>query len=112
LAFDVDGFGWCRAGDARHPRHPAWTVLRVLSQLYYVALWALALVSVRRSTHADPVLLGVGSVVMLWLVAVHLVFFGGARFHYPLVPWLAAYAAGAVAASWTADSARPARRLC
>jgi hypothetical protein len=96
---DVDGFGWNRAGDERLSKHPAWGALRLGSQLYYLALVTLALLSWRRRRRFDGELYGVGVAVFIHTTAVYLVFFGGARFHFPLVPWIAGYAAATLAAA-------------
>jgi 4-amino-4-deoxy-L-arabinose transferase-like glycosyltransferase len=94
---DVDGFGWNRAGDERRSMHAAWGPLRLGSQLYYLAIVALALLSWRHRRRFDGALYGVGPALFIHTTAVYLVFFGGARFHFPLVPWIAAYAAATLA---------------
>ena len=95
---DVDGFGWNRAGDERLSKHAAWGPLRLGSQLYYLAIVTLALLSWRHRRRFDGALYGVGAAVFLHTTAVYLAFFGGARFHFPLVPWIAGYAAATLAA--------------
>jgi 4-amino-4-deoxy-L-arabinose transferase-like glycosyltransferase len=94
---DVDGFGWNRAGDERRSMHAAWGPLRLGSQLYYLAIVALALLSWRHRRRFDGALCGVGPALFIHTTAVYLVFFGGARFHFPLVPWIAGYAAATLA---------------
>jgi 4-amino-4-deoxy-L-arabinose transferase-like glycosyltransferase len=94
---DVDGFGWNRAADERLSKHPAWGPLRLGSELYYLALVTLALLSWRHRRRFDPALYGVGLAVFLHTTAVYLAFFGGSRFHFPLVPWIAGYAAATLA---------------
>jgi 4-amino-4-deoxy-L-arabinose transferase-like glycosyltransferase len=95
---DVDGFGWNRAGDERLSNHPAWGPLRLGSQLYYLAITTLALLSWRYRRRFDRRLSGVGVALFLYTTAAYLAFFGAARFHFPLVPWIAGYAAATLAA--------------
>jgi len=95
---DVDGFGWNRAGDERLSKHPAWGPLRLVSQLYYLAIVTLALLSWRYRRRFDGALYGVGVAMFIHTTAVYLAFFGGARFHFSLVPWIAGYAAATLAA--------------
>jgi 4-amino-4-deoxy-L-arabinose transferase-like glycosyltransferase len=91
---DVDGFGWNRAADAAHAGAWFWTPLRVLSQLYYLACLSLAAVSIVTRWRSHGRYFAVGPLLIAYFTAIYLVFFGGARFHFPVVPWLALYAAG------------------
>jgi uncharacterized membrane protein YqjE len=105
-AADVDGFGWNRSAAPRYAEGLVWTALRAVSQAYYLAIVLVASIGVlqfsggsRGGPHSAHFWLG--PAVLAYFTAVYLVFFGGARFHFPFVPWLAIYAAGALAARLT-----------
>jgi len=76
--------------------------LRALAALYYVAALALFCVGVYRLAamrHMDQT--GRPHAAGLWMIgyltAFHLAFFGGSRFHAPIMPWVLMYAGLALA---------------
>jgi 4-amino-4-deoxy-L-arabinose transferase-like glycosyltransferase len=97
VAADVDGFGWNQGAVTRFRDAPIWTPFRVVSQLYYLAIGALAIACLWHHRKNPEPAARAGLVVILYFGAICLVFTGGARFHFPVVPWLAAYAGGLLA---------------
>jgi CHASE2 domain-containing sensor protein len=71
-----------------------------LSNVYYYTLIALAVAGVLRWWSVrDPARLLLLSLVVYWTL-VHMAFFGNPRFHAPIMPVLALWAAAAAAAAW------------
>ncbi|MDP9237542.1 MAG: glycosyltransferase family 39 protein [Chloroflexota bacterium] len=78
------------------------TVLRALSNVYYYALIVAALAGIRRwCSLQDPPRLLLLSLVVYWTL-VHMAFFGAPRFHAPIMPVLALWAAAGTSAAWAA----------
>jgi hypothetical protein len=96
-AVDVDGFGWNREAVPELGQSPLYTPLRAVAQVYYLAMLGLAAAAVVKLRRSSGYWF-VGPAVFLYFSLVHLVFFGGARFHFPVMPWIVAYAAGMIAA--------------
>lgn len=105
-------FGWLYAGDfislywnirgveSASPRlAAALRLLRVPFQLYYLLLLAafLAAVVPRRRRQAIAARAGafpaLGPGIVLYFTAVYLVYYGAARYHAPMMPWIIIYAA-------------------
>lgn len=80
---------------------------RLVNQIFYLALWALALVNlgdfIRRRNSVSPWVFS-GWWVIGYFTLISIVFSGQSRFHYCLMPFVAIYAAqtlaGAVALRW------------
>jgi hypothetical protein len=74
----------------------AFLIVRIVNQAYYITLMALAAASLlfytrgigRKSPWAFS-----GWIVTAYFTAISLAFMGQSRFHYPLMPWIAIYAA-------------------
>lgn len=96
-AADVDGFGWNRAADSTNASSTLWVPLRAVAQMYYVACLVGALLGSVSRLCPRTRYFAVGPVLALYFTLVYLAFFGGARFHFPVVPWFATYAAGFLA---------------
>jgi hypothetical protein len=76
-----------------------WTVfraIRVLNQAYYIILIGLMLLSavyfVRQHITMSPYVI-TGYALFAYFTAISIVFSGQSRFHFPLMPWVAMYAA-------------------
>lgn len=92
---DGDGEWWFQAGYAGYENHVlAFRALRIINQIYYLALLvgatvAVALLATRGFEPAPWVLLGVLFVVYLTLISI--AFSGQSRYHIPAMPLLMAY---------------------
>ena len=109
-AKDVDGFSWIDESSQWTYPHLVMWLFRIVAELYWVGLMALfAGVLYRaawkrpgsRSTNALPL------VVLGTVTAIYLFFYGMSRFHFPIVPWIAIYVGGSVAAYLSARASRP-----
>jgi 4-amino-4-deoxy-L-arabinose transferase-like glycosyltransferase len=96
-AVDVDGFGWNQSAVARYRHASFWLPLRMGSQLYYMSVFASAAVCVWLKRRDRGAYFMVGPAVFLYFTGICLAFSGAPRFHFPVVPWLAAYAGGLLA---------------
>jgi hypothetical protein len=102
FASDIDGFGWSRAGTPSLQGAAFWTPLRAVAQGYYLAICTLFCVYlirlVRDRGWRTPELV-LGPMVIAYFTIIYAVFAGGPRFHFPVIPWI--YACGAAAmAMW------------
>jgi 4-amino-4-deoxy-L-arabinose transferase-like glycosyltransferase len=102
---DVDGFFYSMGmmNISSHAMRAAYTGLRVFAELFYILMLALAVLSIgpllrqaRRESLA-------GFVFVVYFSAITAVFFGLARYHFPLIPWIAMYAAVGAEALLKAD---------
>jgi len=101
-ASDVEGISWNEAGlgsPGGLSRVVFW-VLKAIAHVYYLAVGSAFLLSIsllrfRRSTKlaSFPTL---GLWIVIYFTVVVLATFGGSRFHFPMIPWIAMYA-GALA---------------
>jgi Dolichyl-phosphate-mannose-protein mannosyltransferase len=70
--------------------------IRVLNQLYYIVMMALFVVSihfyVRQHKEISP-FIATGYILVTYFTMISIVFSGQSRFHFPLMPWIAMYAA-------------------
>lgn len=66
--------------------------LRAFAETYYVAILALAFFSWRVVLRGKSTGYKMGLYVALYFTAVCLVFHGNARYHFPIMPWIAMYA--------------------
>jgi 4-amino-4-deoxy-L-arabinose transferase-like glycosyltransferase len=90
---DVDGFYYTMGmiPDLSRTMHLLYVALRVWAELYYFFVMGLALFCWRVVRNGSrPYRLGV--YVILYFTAICLVFFGNARYHFPVIPWVAMYA--------------------
>jgi 4-amino-4-deoxy-L-arabinose transferase-like glycosyltransferase len=90
---DVDGFYYSMGMMPLSARMQyVYLGLRIFAELYYfliIVLAAIGITTILRSRIRSQLL---GIYVMLYFTAICLVFFGNARYHYPVMPWLAMYA--------------------
>lgn len=86
----------------------AFRAVRVINQLYYWMLLALAAASLLvvpiRRTHVSPWLAS-GWVLVLYATAISIVFSGQTRYHFSLMPWVVIYAACTIAYWYSASRA-------
>jgi 4-amino-4-deoxy-L-arabinose transferase-like glycosyltransferase len=66
--------------------------LRILAELYYFLIIVLAAIGLKTTLHSRIKSQRLGIWVILYFTAICLVFFGNARYHFPVMPWLAMYA--------------------
>ena len=92
---DVDGFFYSMGmmNVSSHVMRALYIALRAFAELFYILTLALAALSIRsllREARRETL---VGLVFVLYFSAIASVFFGLARYHFPLMPWIAMYAA-------------------
>jgi 4-amino-4-deoxy-L-arabinose transferase-like glycosyltransferase len=90
---DIDGFYYSMGmmPDLSGIRHFVYVGLRIGAELYYFVVVALALLALP-FIWKGPTPYRLGVYVTLYFTAICLVFFGNARYHFPVIPWLAMYA--------------------
>lgn len=128
---DMDGLGWNKTGfptaqDSDRPRfggrfllttardgRVGWCLLLLLalSTLYYISCLILFAISLcclylHRIRFKDCLLFSVGFWIILYFTCIYLVFIGGSRFHFPIVPWIMMYVA-ALAEMFCSVTGRP-----
>jgi hypothetical protein len=91
---DVDGFYYSMGmmPDLSSRMQYVYLGLRIFTEIYYflmIGLAAIGLTAILRSRIRSQFL---GIYVILYFTAICLVFFGNARYHFPVMPWLAMYA--------------------
>jgi 4-amino-4-deoxy-L-arabinose transferase-like glycosyltransferase len=91
---DVDGFYYSMGmmPDISARMQYVYLGLRIFTEIYYflmIGLAAIGLTTILRSRIRSQFL---GIYVILYFTAICLVFFGNARYHFPVMPWLAMYA--------------------
>ena len=88
--FDREGIYWCLVGMSRPPAKLIVFAIKVVSQLFYLFIVALSLISL-------PTIIRngrrywIGLILIMYFSLIYMVFFGDARFHFPLIPWIAIY---------------------
>ena len=110
---DYEGLSWHAKGERARAREAAdakdadedeneRVPVKAVAQLAYLAVFIgflraawLLFVRHRRATRAERPWAALGAWMFLYFTAVGLVFFGSTRFHFPVIPWLAIYAAAA-----------------
>lgn len=92
-AWDVDGFGWNRVGDPRNFGESSFVALRVLSQAHYVAALALTAYSWARLRHSFTRGHRASLALIAYFTLLYTLFFGGPRFHFPVMPFIYLFAA-------------------
>ncbi|HET9953710.1 MAG TPA: hypothetical protein VFQ61_04385 [Polyangiaceae bacterium] len=95
--WDVDGFGWARLGDLRKTGESYYLPLRVLSQMNYLAAFALAAYAVLHLRRALTPGIRAALVVIAYFTVLYTIFFGGPRFHFPVMPFIYMFAAAGLA---------------
>jgi len=97
---DIEGFRWSLEGiEARGKETPAWlgTGAVALGEAYYLALGAACIASLLLFSRAGPGGFGgprsMGLVIIAFFTLLGLAFYGGSRYHFPIMPWVAMYAA-------------------
>jgi 4-amino-4-deoxy-L-arabinose transferase-like glycosyltransferase len=91
---DIDGFyysmGMMRdlSGRMMH----AYVGLRIFAELYYFFIIGLAAISLPKIWNSPIRPQRLGIYVILYFTAICLVFFGNARYHFAVMPWIAMYA--------------------
>jgi hypothetical protein len=88
---DVDGFGWTMLSEGSIDNNIIWVVARVISQLVYVSVLVLFILALFRFGRAEIPLFWIGPLIILYFTLIYMPFFGGSRFHFPMVVWMAAY---------------------
>jgi 4-amino-4-deoxy-L-arabinose transferase-like glycosyltransferase len=91
---DVDGF-YYSMGMIQAPTNALkflYVGLKAFAELYYLAVLALAAISLKLvlGSHTRPFAMGL--FVTLYFTAICIVFYGLARYHFPTMPWIAMYA--------------------
>jgi hypothetical protein len=84
-------------------------VVRGFNQIYYlslIVLLALSIVSFFHQRGTLPAYVGTGYLLAIYFTGISMVFSGQSRFHFPLMPWIAMYAAWVIA-QWTGWSDDP-----
>jgi 4-amino-4-deoxy-L-arabinose transferase-like glycosyltransferase len=100
MAFDFDALGRHLLEDAGRGRFSIYAVAAVISETFYLAVLLLSffgmgiLLSKRRAA-GRPEGIFLISIILYWL-AVHFIYFGEGRYHYPLIPVLAVFASACI----------------
>jgi 4-amino-4-deoxy-L-arabinose transferase-like glycosyltransferase len=91
---DVDGFYYSMGmmPDLSAGMQFVYLGLKIFAELYYFLIIGLAAVGLRTILRSRIRSQYVGIYVVLYFTAICLVFFGNARYHFPVMPWLAIYA--------------------
>jgi 4-amino-4-deoxy-L-arabinose transferase-like glycosyltransferase len=91
---DVDGFYYSMGmmPDLSAAMRYLYLGLRIFAELYYFLIIALAAIGIRTILRRRIRSQRLGIYVILYFTTICLVFFGNARYHFPIMPWLAIYA--------------------
>lgn len=93
---DYEGISWSRVGSRRQVSDLFWIPMRGVAQFVYMAAFALAALAVVQLARKRLPAAWLGLAVVVYVTLVYLPFFGGNRYHFPLIPWLAIYASWAI----------------
>ncbi len=66
--------------------------LVVISQLYYMAFYFFAIFVIPAKLWRKNRLFIVGIIIFLFFACIHMIFYGGSRYHFPIIPFLIIYA--------------------
>jgi 4-amino-4-deoxy-L-arabinose transferase-like glycosyltransferase len=94
---DVDAFGWHGAALPEFRAGPAFQVLRAIAEVYYLTVALLFVIGLYTQRRARLPYFAVGPAIVAYFTIMYVAFFGGSRFHFPVVPWFAVHAAGLLA---------------
>ncbi|MDP9339587.1 MAG: glycosyltransferase family 39 protein [Acidobacteriota bacterium] len=87
-----------------------YTGLRILAELYYVLMLVLAAISYHAVSKDSPKEYKLGLYVIFYFSAICVLFIAIARYHYPLMPWIAIYSglgASVLLGAWSKRSMAP-----
>jgi 4-amino-4-deoxy-L-arabinose transferase-like glycosyltransferase len=109
---DVDGFFYSMGvmPNLTASEQLVYVGLRVFAELYYFAAIALAFLSLKIVLRNKPGSYRLGIYAIAYFTGVCMVFFGNARYHYPMMPWLVMYSGIGLASllGWWPHSTRDA----
>jgi 4-amino-4-deoxy-L-arabinose transferase-like glycosyltransferase len=107
---DVDAFFYSLGTmqPMSRPVNLIYTGLRILAELYYFVVLALAVISWKAITKSTPREYKLGLSVVLYFSAICVVFIAIARYHYPMMPWISIYSGIGASVLLGAWSKRPA----
>src|ERR1700737_452662 len=91
---DVDGFYYSMGmmPDLSVGMQYLYLGLRILAELYYFLIIVLAAIGLKTTLRSRIKSKRLGIYVILYFTAICLFFFGNARYHFPVMPWLPIYA--------------------
>jgi hypothetical protein len=106
---DVDAFFYSLGTmqPMSRPVNLIYTGLRIVAELYYFVVLALAVISWKAITKSTPREYKLGLSVVLYFSAICVVFIAIARYHYPLMPWISIYSGIGASVLLGAWSKRP-----
>jgi 4-amino-4-deoxy-L-arabinose transferase-like glycosyltransferase len=92
---DVDGFYYSLGMVKNHNRlwQAAYLGFRIFAETYYVAILALFAFAIPTIVHSNVRCHRIGLFLVAYFTLVYLVYFGNARYHFALMPWITIYAA-------------------
>jgi hypothetical protein len=94
LISDMSGVLWNATRVSRNVPHLVWYVIMVISQIYYMFIILVALLTlIYRKVLTFYKGSGILIASLLYQIGVHIFFFGDERFHHPLLPFLIIFAA-------------------
>jgi hypothetical protein len=96
-AFDIDGFGLVKMSAYSQSTKVSWLALRVFAQMYYTLIVGAAIIAAACYRHLRSAYAMVTPAMVVYFSVISLVFFGGPRFHFPILPSFVAYASAALA---------------
>ena len=79
-------------------RKLVYTAFRIVGQVYYALIIGLAAMAMPFLLKSGDQRQWVGLAVVAYLTLVYIVLFGNARYHFPMMPWVAMYSG--VGAQW------------
>jgi 4-amino-4-deoxy-L-arabinose transferase-like glycosyltransferase len=91
---DVDGFYYSMGmmPESSAGLRYVYLGLRIFAELYYFLIIVLAAIGITTILRSGIRSQRLGIYIILYFTAICLVFFGNARYHFPVMPWLAIYA--------------------
>jgi 4-amino-4-deoxy-L-arabinose transferase-like glycosyltransferase len=89
---DVDGFHYSMGmqNAMQGSSRTLYMACRVIGELYYIIVILLFIVSLIALQKGEKVQL-VGLAIVVSFTLIHLILFGNARYHFPMMPWIAIY---------------------
>jgi 4-amino-4-deoxy-L-arabinose transferase-like glycosyltransferase len=95
---DIDGL-YYSMGTVKNPSRPfelAYLALKVFAEIYYLALFALFLIALPTVIHGKIRGARIGLYLALYFTFVYVVYFGNARYHFSIMPFVIMYSAVAI----------------